>query len=364
MNKYCPQNIRVLMVGADLSSRGGIASVIQALYFQNQSEGCPVSLALLKTSYYNERPKYAEPFLFALKLVSFPFIVFFKKISIVHIHSSAFYSFYRKAIFCIFAKLMSKKVIFHLHASDFYDFFFKTRNLTKLLCHFVFRLSDIVIVLCADWERALITCYPGITVKTVHNPVTVADYILSDSDCSDVGLRVLFLGFFSASKGMKDIVSVAKQLKHDNVTSISITVAGKGELEQYLCREVDASDLGDILKIRHWVQGKEKKELLASADVFFLPSYKEGMPISILEAMSSGLSIVSTRIAGIPDLVEDGRNGYLLDPGDVNGFVKILKDLSRNKEELMTMKAQSFEMVNKFDTKIIFDEIKGIYFTI
>ncbi len=312
MNRDNLRDINVLMVGADLCSRGGIGSVVQTLYRQNQKEGCPVTLSLLKTSFYNERTKYAEPFLFAVKLVSFPFVLHNKNIAIVHIHSSAYYSFYRKAVFFLVAKLMARKVIFHLHASDFYNFFLSKSNPKQFICRFVFRHCDLVIVLCADWERALLTCYPGIAVKTVHNPVSVTDYAQSENDkCDSFKLRVLFLGFFSAAKGIKDIVSVAKQLKRDNDISISLIVAGKGDMEQWLSGEINACDLGDILTIKHWVQGQEKRDLLASADVFFLPSYKEGMPISILEAMSSGLAIVSTRVAGIPDLVWDYREEWL-----------------------------------------------------
>lgn len=78
----------------------------------------------------------------------------------------------------------------------------------------------------------------------------------------------------------------------------------------------------DNVEFPGWVRGDTKDKLLREADVFFLPSYNEGMPMSVLDAMGYGLPVVSTNVGGIPKIVHDGENGYCCDPGNVNRFAK------------------------------------------
>ena len=96
-----------------------------------------------------------------------------------------------------------------------------------------------------------------------------------------------------------------------------------------------------------WVRGEEKDKLLRESDLFFLPSYNEGMPMSILEAMGYGLPIISTPVGGIPKIVHNGKNGYLCEAGDVQAFSNALIEILTNDESRKRFANFSMEIVRK-----------------
>lgn len=353
---------KILFVNSDMTSRGGIASVIQTLYEENVSQNAPIGLSLLKTSHYMDKSKISELVLFVEAFFRCLYMLLFKNIDIVHIHSSAGISFYRKCIFFFLSKSFRKKTIFHLHSSRFYEFFLTNNFLKNSLIKFVFNHADAVLVLCQDWKDKLRIKYPEAKVVTIYNPIQVESYNRKrPTNIKHDRLKVLFLAFLIPSKGVEDILEVAKKLKMEHVRNIEITIAGKGQLEDRILQDIKEYQLSEILKFRGWVDGQEKKNLLANSDVFFLPSYNEGMPISILEAMCNSLAIVSTPIAGIPDLVKEGVNGYLVEPGDIDVFCKILSMMSVENNMTFAMGQESYKLVQKFNSKEILEQLVCIY---
>ena len=88
-----------------------------------------------------------------------------------------------------------------------------------------------------------------------------------------------------------------------------------------------AAGLGNAVTFAGWVRGEEKLALLQEAALLALPSYAEGVPIAVLEAMAAGLPVVTTPVGGIPDLIADGRNGLLVQPGDVPALASAINRL-------------------------------------
>ena len=85
--------------------------------------------------------------------------------------------------------------------------------------------------------------------------------------------------------------------------------------------------------------------MLREADIFFLPSYNEGMPMSILEAMGYGLPIVSTNVGGISKVVHNGENGYYFNPGDYENFGEVICELLVDSDKYLDMSKKSFQIV-------------------
>lgn len=93
----------------------------------------------------------------------------------------------------------------------------------------------------------------------------------------------------------------------------------------------------DCVNFPGWISGIQKENMLRKASVCLLPSYYEGMPISLLEAMSYGLAVVASNVGGIPSVIEDGVNGLLINPGDIEaiaGCVNMLLDNHELKKQL------------------------------
>ncbi len=119
-------------------------------------------------------------------------------------------------------------------------------------------------------------------------------------------------------KGVYDIIEAAKRIENPNVV---INLYGDGELEIFE-KLIQENNLQDKVKIKGWISGEQKNKAIKESDIYILPSYNEGLPMSILEAMACGLPVISTPIGGIAEAVKDGVNGYLIQPGDYEALTE------------------------------------------
>ena len=149
-------------------------------------------------------------------------------------------------------------------------------------------------------------------------------------------LRILFVGRLVPEKG-PDVLVEAVEALHARGVPLELRVAGGGVLADELERTVRASPAADVIDLLGPVGQDDIGACYAWADVFCLPSFAEGVPVVLMEAMSTGLPVVSTPIAGIPELITDGESGILVGPGDVEHLVEALSRLSADpvlREEL------------------------------
>lgn len=145
-------------------------------------------------------------------------------------------------------------------------------------------------------------------------------------------LHVLFLSNLTRSKGVFDAIEVCRLLISTGIR-VCFTFAGEWPADRTregVERLVENYGLQKNVRFAGVVTGQAKRELLRNADVFILPSYNEALPVSILEAMAWGLPVITTRVGAIPELITDGENGFLVEPGDVEAIVRRLSDLSRS----------------------------------
>jgi glycosyltransferase involved in cell wall biosynthesis len=104
-----------------------------------------------------------------------------------------------------------------------------------------------------------------------------------------------------------------------------LTVVGDGDVDR-ACELVRELGLSDTVEIPGWIAPELIPVLLRSAQILVLPSYYEGQPMSVLEAMANGLCVIATDVGGIPDLIDENC-GILLSPGDVDGLAGALRDV-------------------------------------
>jgi len=135
----------------------------------------------------------------------------------------------------------------------------------------------------------------------------------------------LFLGRLGQRKGSYDLLNAAALIAATR-PDLRLMMGGDGELEGVRER---AAELGiaDKVDLLGWVRGEEKERLLGDAVLYALPSYNEGLPVSVLEAMAAGLPILGTPVGGIPEALTDGVEGFLVEPGDVPALADRLERL-------------------------------------
>ena len=173
------------------------------------------------------------------------------------------------------------------------------------------------------------------------------------TDIDGSGVRVLMVSRLADGKGFYDLFDTLERIEGE----ISVYVVGDGPLFEDLEASVDERDLPvTMLGYR-----SDVAEIMAACDVFVLPSYREGTPRVITEAMASGLPVVSTDIAGIPEQVINGENGFLIRPGDINGLTDSLDRLIKSAALREEFGHVSQERVERFSIEKMLTDLDNVY---
>jgi glycosyltransferase involved in cell wall biosynthesis len=118
----------------------------------------------------------------------------------------------------------------------------------------------------------------------------------------------------------------------------------------------------DRLHYVGWVHGAEKERVLQDTTIYVLPSYHEGLPVGVLEAMAAGVPVVATRVGGIPDTVQHGCEGELVTPGDVDALTEALDRLLRDTSYRENLgRAGQRRVSAQFDAEVVLERLGTIY---
>jgi glycosyltransferase involved in cell wall biosynthesis len=298
-----------LMIGPSLDARGGMTSVVRAYRTAGLFEHDRVRYL---TS-YRERHAWIRLWVCAACMCRLFGALALGQAAGVHLHSASRGSFWRKASMAWLARLFGVPYLFHIHSGEFLAFYRdECGSLAKRLVGYTLRTANHVIVLSDAWRQDFDAAFPGLRLQIVKNPIDVPKDV---QPCSDAVPRVLFLGRIRDKKGVYDLLE-AMALVRGSVPNAELVLAGDGELDQVRKRAVELG-VGDGVKLPGWLEGDAKFAALQHSHVMALPSYFEGLPIGVLEAMAMGSLVVATRVGGIPDVIRDGENGLLVDAGDV-----------------------------------------------
>ena len=139
-----------------------------------------------------------------------------------------------------------------------------------------------------------------------------------------------------------------------------LLIGGDGEIEKVQQYIID-NKLDNVAEYIGWISGEEKTKLLNEVDVFVLPSYNEGLPISILEAMSYNLPIISTKVGGIPEVLKNEYNGYLINPGDLIALENAISALIDNPSKRKLQGKRSGEIVKSFLPEQVIRQLDYLY---
>jgi len=256
----------------------------------------------------------------------------------VHVNMAERMSLFRKGLVVIVCRALRIPVVLHLHAAQLHHTYRRMSRPLRALTRWVFSLPSACIVLGATSRRFVIDelTVAADKVEVVMNGVpepTVPRRQRVDSD----GLRVLFLGNLLERKGVVDLLHALVSLKMP-IPQLKVNIAGGGDIEGY---RTLAKKLGidNVVTFDGWVDQAKASRLLADADVLILPSYDEGLPLVILEALANGVAVVCTPVGEVPAVFTDQVDACFVRPGDIesiaDGLRRVLDDpyLRRNLEQ-------------------------------
>lgn len=170
-----------------------------------------------------------------------------------------------------------------------------------------------------------------VKLRIIHCGVMPERY--RPGDKGEEGLHLVFVGRLAPVKGLRVLLEALEEAAK-RVPGLRLTIVGDGEERAAL--EALARPLGDLVRFTGYLSQDEVSEMLASADAVVLPSFAEGVPVVLMEAMAAEVPVIATRVAGVAELVEDGVSGFVVPPGDpaalVEGIVALASDAGRRKK--------------------------------
>lgn len=341
--------MNVLMIGPARTVKGGITTVVNS-YFEAGLDK-KVNLKYIETT--NDK----NIILKVLKMIKgyIEFLLNIDKYDIVHIHTASRRSFWRKRLYINKCYKKNKKIIVHVHGGAFKDFYEESNNNSKRRIIETLNKANKIIVLSKEWKKFFEKIVDENKIEVIYNSVEVPDDFKKDFGKK----RILFLGRFDEKKGIFDLLDVMTEIaKIDSDAKLYI---GSNERKEKVNRIIKEYKLNNSVEYLGWIDEKLKKEVLKEATIFVLPSYYEGMPMSVLEAMAYKNIVISTNVGGVPEIIENGYNGFLIEPGDKKElFNKIEKNINGNELEKISNNARN-TIDERFNLKKKIKDLIDIY---
>lgn len=338
---------KVVIVGPDYRAKGGIATVISC--YNHYIPG----LSFMKS---NSRHGFVFGVINLITLLfKLPFARFSGK-EILHIHSASGKSFLRKSIIVSWGRFFGFKIVFHCHGGMMKEYVERVgvRRVKATL-----GVCDEVIVLSDSWKIWFEETFQLKNIKVLNNSIDVLPSC-GDNKIRSGKVRFLFLGEVCGRKGVWDLLEAAKNLKLDLGNRFEVIIGGTGEID-VLRFKIEENCLADIVKSVGWITGKEKIRIIESSDVMLLPSYIEGLPVSLLEGFAFGLPAIATTVGGIPDMVTDGMNGSLIPPGDVSALIAAMRDFIENPAKIDKYSINAVKSFEPYSIIKVRDRLREIY---
>jgi glycosyltransferase involved in cell wall biosynthesis len=280
-----------------------------------------------------------------------------RNIKILHLHSASKGSFIRKSIICIIGKLSGKKIVFHMHSGGF-EYYYKNSGILKPYIKYILHSSDSIICLSKQWLEFYSKGMRLSNVSVIGNPVEAGNCEIKNSNIKT--LRLLFLGKICDDKGIFGLIDYLKTNRYFLDYQIKLDIGGNGEDER-LMKLLNDPVLNKHIESHGWVNGEVKKKMICDCDIFILPSYVEGLPVSILEAMASSKPVIATNVGGIPSIVINNYNGWLIDPGAFHQLDIVFEQIFSNENICSKYSANSFREARKYQPEVILAELATLY---
>jgi len=226
--------------------------------------------------------------------------------------------FLEKGLMVLLARTLRRRVVLAPRSGILVDDYARGAA-WRFFIRTVLRSASVVVCQSRTWQRTFAEWgVPEERLTVIPNWIDLRTYTgipLPETESVNV-LRLLFLGQVEAAKGIFDLIEAVSQARGS--AKLALTVAGEGSALSAARRRAKEKGLDDCVRFIGWVDENGRLERLALSDVLVLPSYREGLPNAILEAMAAARPAIAARVGGIPDLVEEQVTGLLFEPGDVS----------------------------------------------
>lgn len=345
--------MNVLMCCSDLSYKGGMVSVVKG-YLDYADKG-DVDIKFVPTHRQGDRLTLVS--CFAKAYARIIRMAMAGKIDVAHLHVSERGSFIRKGILLRSLRKLGVKTVLHHHGAEFEDYYATASPRHKRFIERTLELADVNIVLSHRLVDMVKSKSPSARVEVLYNAVMVPDKNPYNLDARNV----LFLGRIGVRKGSYDLMEAIRRLDPELPADVKFLLCGDGEPEGVETL-VEKYHLEGRVPHIGWVDGEKKERFLQSAMINVLPSYHEGLPMTILETMARGIPNISTRIASIPEVITDEKTGMLIEPGDIDALTDALRRMISDEKKRLEISRASYDLIrDRFSISTAFTRLREIY---
>ncbi|HLS80578.1 MAG TPA: glycosyltransferase family 4 protein [Steroidobacter sp.] len=348
--------IEVLMLGPDLAVRGGVASVERLML-----RAAPADLHLMHVPTMVEGGPVRKTCVFVNALCR-SVNALRRRPDLVHLHFASRASSVRKEILARIALARGVKVVMHAHGAEYRMYWEEMSPAARSRTLAVLRRVSALIVLGDSWREFFIGIgVPAGCIAVMPNPVRLP--VNAPARLSARLVTCVYLGVISNRKGAFDLIDALRLLPTHCRERLRLVVAGNGKGEQLRAR-VSQHGLAHIVQVHDWLAPEQRDALLASAHVFALPSYNEGLPMALLEAMAFGVAPIVTPVGSIAEVVKDGLNGLLVQPGDPRALATALQRMLEHPDERARMAARARQTVEPLGLETYMQRLTSLYRTV
>ena len=321
---------RLLIVGAfppaDRQVFGGMVTSCRALL--QSSLPARASLDLLDSTQISVPPP-ALPVRFALamlRLVRYVYRLERRRPDAVLLFAAVGASLAEKGMMTWYARMRGLPVLMFPRGGGIIDAS-RVSSLTRGLVRWAFGGATMLLCQSSKWHdfACRLLDFPASRAPVIPNWTATPDLLaIGHSRGLREGgpVRLLFLGWLEREKGVGELLDACRQLRTQR--SFTLDIAGEGNFSAAARDLVERHRIADVVHFRGWLRGDALRAALAETDVLVLPSWAEGLPNAMIEAMAARLAIVVTAVGSIPDVVTDGRDALLVPPRDVLALERAL----------------------------------------
>lgn len=289
---------------------------------------------------------------------------------IVHVHTCSYFGFIRSGLLLFLAKPFRCRRILHLHNAI--DVFYKENKDNWFFGRLIFwslnQASEYVVLSenLQNWVKVNL----GKQTTVVWNACHSEKYLPQENDQAlfinnfpqaENKIVVILIGGLYQHKGAFDLLKVISDLSPEELEKFLFILPGKGDrskAETFIAEK----QLHNYVSLPGMVTEEVKDNLIRNSDIFTLPSYAEGQPIAILEAMSASLPIITSDVGSISEVVEHNTSGFIIKPGDLESLKKYILILANNSELRNSMgKTARTRIDERHDIKRLFEAISNLY---
>lgn len=341
--------MKVLMVGPARSVNGGISAVVNNYYQAKLDQKAELTyIATMEdgSKWHKLRVALGAVLRYLTALPGH---------TIVHIHMASDISIYRKSIFIWLAKLFGKKLVIHQHGGNIKQFYEQEcGRIKQYWIRKTLQKADVFLVVAPYLKEIFQKILEKEKIRVFPNAIEIP----KEEKASYEGQNLLFLGRLCKEKGVYELLEAVKELE-PVFPNLQLYLGGVWE-DAFLKEKAEADpehvhDLG-------WIGAKQKEQYLKQCNILVLPTYFEGLPMSLLEGMAYGCACVASEVGGIPEVITDKENGLLIPAKEVGALKEAIQKLLEDPALQKSLGENARRTVEKdYDIRQSVDNLLQIY---